>query len=133
MTTANKELAAQLYDALNRRDFDKLGELLSEDCRTHLPGQPSGPAGYRRVLASYVEAFNDLQHEAIDMIAEGDRVAVVTRTSGTHCGTFLGHAPTGRRFSAVGIDTLRFRDGRIIERDGVFDTISMLRQLGLYG
>jgi steroid delta-isomerase-like uncharacterized protein len=128
----NKQRAALFYDLLNCRDFDGLDALLADDCLTHLPGVPCGPAGYRQMVESYVAAFDDLRHDVIEMTGEDDRVAVVTRTEGTHRGSFLGHPPTGRKFSTTGIDILRFRDGRMIERRGVFDTVTMLQQLGLY-
>lgn len=129
---SNKQHAALFYELLNRRDFAALDALLAPDCETHLPGVARGPAGFLQMVRSYVAAFDDLHHGVVEMTGEDDRVAVVTQTAGTHRSSFLGHPATGRRFTATGIDVLRFRDGRMVERRGVFDTIAMLQQLGLY-
>jgi len=48
-----------------------------------------------------------------------------------HRGLFFGAEPTGRQIMFAGIETLRVRDGLIIERAGEWDGISLLRQLGV--
>jgi steroid delta-isomerase-like uncharacterized protein len=126
------EVAKRFYELLNAREFDRLNEVMASDCRSGVYGLAPGLDAYSALLATYTAAFPDLEHEVLERVCEGDRVAVVTRSSGTHVGTFLGHPATGRSFSALGMDFLRFRDGLIVERRGVFDTVAMLQQLGIY-
>jgi predicted ester cyclase len=97
-----------------------------------VPGVPRGPRAYRQILASYRAAFADFSTRVEEVVAEDDRVAVLTTTSGRHTGAFLGHAPTGAAFTATGVDVLWIAGGRIARRAGAFDALGMLRQLGLY-
>jgi predicted ester cyclase len=69
-------------------------------------------------------------HVTIDeLVADGDRAAVATTTTGTHTGELLGVAPTGRRVAVTGIDMVRVEDGRIVEHRGLTDTVGLMRQL----
>lgn len=60
-------------------------------------------------------------------------VAVRWTAVGTHRGAYLGAAPTGRRVTFKGIEVIRVRDGRIVERWGEWDGLQLLGQLGLFG
>jgi predicted ester cyclase len=51
--------------------------------------------------------------------------------SGTHTDEFLGHAPTGKRFTVRNVQVLGFRDGKASDRWGSTDELGILRQLGL--
>ena len=101
------------------------GDLLSDDPIAVVLIDPSVSTAYDIPLGRDVVA-------APPVWIDDDRLVVVTQTSGTHRASFLGHPATGRRFRASGMDLLGFRDGLIASRQAVFDTVTMLRQLGLY-
>jgi predicted ester cyclase len=83
-------------------------------------------------IAPFRASFPDTHMEIIDLIAEGDTVVGRFTCSGTHVGTWLGHAPTGRRFEAIDeVSLYRFGDGRIVESWGLEDNLGRLEQLGL--
>ena len=83
-------------------------------------------------VAPFRASFPDTHMEIIDLIAEGDTVVGRFTCSGTHLGTWLGHAPTGRRFAGIDeVGIYRFRDGRIVESWGLEDNLGRLEQLGL--
>jgi steroid delta-isomerase-like uncharacterized protein len=65
-----------------------------------------------------------------EMVAEGDMVAVRWTGSGTNTGAGKGFPAIGKRISAAGMTSWRFRDGRIAEEWGLVDMPSVLRQLG---
>jgi predicted ester cyclase len=68
----------------------------------------------------------------VDLVAEGETVVGRFACSGTHVGTWLGHAPTGRRFEDVAeVYFFQVVDGRITRAWGLEDTLERLRQLGL--
>ena len=48
---------------------------------------------------------------------------------GTHTGEFMGVPATGKQIQVRGIEIWRCADGRIVERWGVVDTGSVMRQL----
>jgi predicted ester cyclase len=75
-------------------------------------------------------AFPDLVLEVGDIVAEGDRVALRYTLRGTYDGDLMGLPPTGRRVSSDGIVIGRFEDGRVVERSGVQDMLTMLQQVG---
>jgi predicted ester cyclase len=76
-------------------------------------------------------AFPDLAYVAEEGLAEGDLVATRFSATGTHRGTFLGVAPTGRRVAYSGIDINRVQGGRIVESWVHYDALGLLQQLGI--
>jgi steroid delta-isomerase-like uncharacterized protein len=125
-------LVQHFYDALNRRDLNALDGIVSADMVHHSLPIGAGRDAFIRMLVEFHEGFPDLFHTLEDVVVEGDRIAVRTMTTGTHLRPFLGHAPTGRSFSAPALSLYRIEGGLIRDVWDVFDTLSMLQQIGLY-
>ncbi|MGH8825002.1 MAG: ester cyclase [Jiangellaceae bacterium] len=86
----------------------------------------------RRWIEPFLESFSDVHMRIDDLIAEDDKVVGRFACSGTHSGEWLGHQPTGRRFTDVAeVYIFRIADGRIVGAWGLEDTQGRLRQLGL--
>src|SRR5918998_4689123 len=93
------------------------------------PGLPQGIPGVRAFFGLFLAGLSDIEVTVDELVADGDRVAVATTTSGTHSGELFGVAPTGRRIAVTGIDLVRVAGGRIVEHRGLTDTVGLLRQL----
>jgi predicted ester cyclase len=108
-----------------------IAEVFSPDCILHFP---DGEGTVDRILRYHLvmlAAFPDLASEIDDMVAEGDKVAIRGRLSGTSTGPFQGRPPTGNRFSMGFITICLVRDGKIVETWGYNDMPGFLRQLGI--
>jgi hypothetical protein len=57
-------------------------------------------------------------------------IAIAYTIRGTHRGEFAGIVPTGRPITARGMQIARFEDGKIVERWGSSDELSILLKLG---
>jgi steroid delta-isomerase-like uncharacterized protein len=95
------------------------------------PGIAPTIAGTKRWKVKVVEAFPDYRTEIEDEFADGDKVVIRWRSSGTHLGEFQGVAPTGRKITVSGITISRYADGKIAESWVGFDTQDLMRQLGV--
>ncbi|HWV43620.1 ester cyclase [Pseudorhodoplanes sp.] len=96
-------------------------------------GEVRGAAGIKQAVTMFRTAFPDLTYTVEDEIAEGDLVMARFSARGTHLGTFLGVAPTGRSITYTGIDVNRIRDGRIVQSWVQYDALGLLQQLGVVG
>ncbi|MFJ3378853.1 ester cyclase [Curtobacterium sp. NPDC090217] len=95
-------------------------------------GQPSDGSGIAWFWEQFGEAFSDVQREDVETIATPTKVITISTLAGTHTGDWMGHAPTGRRFTGIrNVQVISFRDGRASERWGSTDQLGMLQQLGL--
>ena len=65
-----------------------------------------------------------------EVVAEGDRVGLLFRVTGTHTGNFFGIAPTGKKVDIYEVALLRIVDGRMVEGWFMMDETALLRQLG---
>ena len=122
------------YDLITAGDVDGFGDLLADDFVEHeeLPGLEPGKEGVKAFFRMYIGAFPDLRMTAEDVISSGDKVVARVRATGTHRGEFLGIPATGERIDAQLIDIIRFGDdGLAREHWGVFDTMTMMQQLGV--
>ena len=127
-----EQLVRRLHaELLASRDLDRLGDFFAEDFVSHNmpPGLPQGLAGVRAFFQVFLDGLSEIDVTVDELVADGDRVAVATTTSGTHTGELFGMAPTGRRIEVTGIDMVRV-DGKIVEHRGLTDTVGLLRQLG---
>ena len=128
---ANVKLIKEHYGAIWSGDEAALRRQVSPDFVDH--GMPPGtPKGVDTVIAwgkTIRAAFPDMNVTIHQTVAAGDRVAVHATWHGTHKGTFMGFAPTGKTISFDGMVFWRVADGKIAERWAVLDSAAMQRQL----
>ncbi|HEY9407106.1 MAG TPA: ester cyclase [Nitrososphaera sp.] len=130
----NKQLVRQFFELLDRHDADRVGQLLvsSTNYTFHVGGisSPLGWNEHKRFLAGVTNAFPDLHHEIVDMVAEGDKVAVRLNLTGTHKGEFQGIPPTGKKLSLDEMGFITIIDGKITEGWISADTMRLMQQIG---
>ncbi|MFO7571088.1 MAG: ester cyclase [Gaiellaceae bacterium] len=123
----------RMYELVSAGDVDGFGELLGDDFVDHeeLPGLEPTKEGVKAFFGMYIAAFPDLRMDAEDVLPSGDKVVARVRATGTHQGEFMGMPATGKAVDAQLIDIIRFGDdGLAHEHWGVFDTMTMMQQLG---
>lgn len=64
------------------------------------------------------------------VIADGDRVGLLFRVTGTHTGTFFGIPPTGRKIDVYEVALIRIENGQMVEGWFMMDEIALLQQMG---
>ena len=122
--------------AFNGRELDALDAVTSPEFVNHnaLPGTPPGPEGHRQVVERLWEAFPDAHFELQHLARDGDTVICVGTMSGTHEGTLLGIAATGRKVQWRQCHIYRFdAEGRAIQHDAIRDDVGLMRQFGAGG
>ena len=122
------------YDLINAGDVDGFGALLADDFVEHeeLPGLAPTKEGVKDFFKAYLAAFPDLRMTAEDVLASGDKVVARVRATGTHQGEFMDIPATGKSIDVQLVDIIRFGDdGLAHEHWGVFDTMTMMQQLGV--
>jgi steroid delta-isomerase-like uncharacterized protein len=129
----NKDIARRFYEHATSGALDELQALHAEDYVHHDPSNREdirGPEGVRQEVSGYRAAF-DFAFTVDGQIAEGDTVATRWTWNATHRGDFRDVPATGARCSVTGTTTHRIRDRRIAESWWNWDTLGLLRQLGV--
>jgi predicted ester cyclase len=124
MLDPNKHLVRRLIEeVMNTGNLDLLDEFY----------EPRLASAARRWIAPFQASFPDMHMDIVDLVAEGNTVVGRFTCSGTHLGEWLGHAPTGRRFTRIDeVYIFTFNDnGKIVKAWGLEDTHKRLSQLGL--
>jgi len=131
----NKAVFRQIVEEIfNQGNISLFDELVAPDFIEHEelpPGIPVGREGAKVLFTQLRSAFPDFKAEIEDLIAEGDRVVVRMKWTGTHEGEFMGIPPTGRSISIEVIDIVRFESGKFVEHWGIMDNMGMMQQLGV--
>lgn len=130
----NKKLVRQFYEqVINKGDFDLASKIMVANFWDHgnPPDQPKGIEGFKQFLSMLSTAFPDIRVDIEEMLAEGEFVAVRLKVTGTHKGILLGKIPpSGKHATWSGMDFLRIREGKIIERWVVRDLLGLMQQIG---
>lgn len=116
-SSVNKEIVRRLVEeVLGQGRLELLPDLVAADYIGHLAmGDHYGPGGVRIDIASYRRAFPDILVTLEDLLADGDKVIRRFTLRGTHQGTFLGVAASGRPVALRGIAIDRLAEGRLME------------------
>jgi len=123
-----------LYEGWVRGDWAKVEEeFYGPDMLVHIPEQAQAldREGWRGMRGMLLEGFPDFGMRVIDIVAEGDRVALRWEMSGTHNGRFAGFPATGKRFLVAEFVIVRIADGKVAEFWLGPDRLEHFRQLGL--
>jgi steroid delta-isomerase-like uncharacterized protein len=128
----NKQLIRQHFEAYDQQDTERIGQLLSSSNYSfHISGMPPMDwNGTKQFYAAAWSAFPDLHHDILDIVAEGDKVAVRYNIIGTHKGELQGIPPTGKEVSFSAMDFITLSDGKVAEEWEIADTMELMRQIG---
>jgi len=129
---ANKALVSRFVEEFwSKGNTAAADELMTAEATIVLPGSGQvSKEDFKAFATTLRGAFPDWYSTPEELIAEEDRVAERWTGRGTHQGEFLGVPPTGRQVAVPGIVFYRITAGKIAEFRGLFDSLSMLHQLG---
>jgi steroid delta-isomerase-like uncharacterized protein len=120
-------------EAVNTGKFELLDEVVASECVDHDPaeGQVPGPDGYRFFFSGMRTAFPDLNVAAETVVQDGDSLAFAYTLTGTHNGPLGKIPPTGKKVKIRGVQISKFKDGKMVERWGSSDELTLLKQIGV--
>jgi len=137
----NKAIIRSFFEAVNRRNLAVIDELIAPDYVDHTL-QRQGLEGLKQFLKFLFKTFPDWHEITKDMIAEGDKVWIRVKYSATHKGEWRGSLPlmpkrnyvlppTGKKITFTGVHIYRIVDGKVVERESVYDVLDFYKQLGV--
>ena len=129
---ANKRLVRQFYEAIERKDFDALAPMVHPDFvfYNQVDTPHKGLQGLIDSEQKNFDAFESFVFPIVDMIAEGDKVAVFMMFEGSGYRTDVFGVPANGRSLRMSLCMwLTVVDGKIIEKRAHFDVGDIRRQL----
>jgi ketosteroid isomerase-like protein len=120
METKPGELARNLFQAINTKQWEQLLAFFHDDAALIFPGTSplSGEHRGKESVKKYFRRMNiavpDLQFE-IRAIAESDNLAMIEWRNG-------GKTRRGEAYGNYGVTVLQFRDGKVLELRDYLDT-----------
>jgi steroid delta-isomerase-like uncharacterized protein len=130
----NKALVRQLVEeVINKGNVGLIDEIIAPDFAEHEvlpPGMPSGREAPKAMFSMLHSAFPDFHATIEQLVAEGDKVVLHMRWTGTHKGEFMGIPASGNSINLEIIDILGIAGGKFVAHWGVMDSMAMMQQLG---
>ncbi len=123
----------RMAELVNTGDLDHFDEVVDQDAVDHdpAPDQKPGPEGFKDFFGVLLGAFPDLKLTPETVVSDDEHVCMAYTITGTHQGDFNGIPATGQPISARGVEIVKFRDGKLIERWGSSDEMGIMKQLGM--
>jgi predicted ester cyclase len=132
-TEANKAVIHRYYEELwNGWRLDLAENLIASNIRFRgsLGVEVEGREGFKQYVARVRAAFPDFHNTIVELLAEGDTVAVHLTYRATHTGTLFQLRPTGRRVTYTGLALFQLQAGLITRGLVLGDTWGLLEELG---
>ncbi len=130
-----ERLMQAFREMTNEQDYDRIPEILSDDCIWRTPGAPGGEVhgheAARAVVEEVTSSFPDFHVEFGDVFVEGDEGMATLHITGTHEAEFLDVPPTNEEFELIGMSKMRVADGKLQEIHDVINIQDWLAQLGV--
>ena len=128
---ANGEIVQRyVNEILNQGKLSVADEIIGEDFvdPAGAPGE-KGPESLKKVITSFRTIFPDLSVTIDEMVVDGESIAWKWTATGTHQAAMFGIPPTGKQvtFGGIIIDTIQ--NGKIVERQGIWDRMGLKEQL----
>jgi predicted ester cyclase len=128
----NKAIVRGLIEAENTHNPALLDEFLAPDFVNYPdPTQElRGREIYKQGLTQFTKSFPDFHGTIEDIIAEGDKVWIRYKGTGTHKGEYLGLAPTGKKVTLKAFGIYRIVDSKVVELLNFIDK-DFFKELGV--
>jgi ketosteroid isomerase-like protein len=137
MMTTTLDAFQRGTSTFNAHDLDGFAEVLADDVVFHAPGgmRGEGKSACAEFFAGWWVAFPDAHVDVHDLHLIEDVAVEEGSFTGTHGGVLRTPTgdipPTGRPVRIPYIQVLRFRNGKHVSFNLMFDRLEMLDQLGL--
>jgi len=125
----NKAKVRKVIESINQQNLDFLDSITAPDYFDHT--HQLNLEGVKQFMNMIFKAFPDWHETIEDIIAEGDKVWVFAKATGTHTGEYRGLAPTGKKITGMGVNIYRIVNGKFVESCAVEDWMDFLMQLGV--
>ena len=130
----NKAVVRRVEEAWNAGDLDALDAQFAPDFVSHagVPGMPPGLGTAKQVHQMSQQAFPDRRTTIEDVVAEGDKVAVRVRMTGTNRGglPWFNIPANEKPVDVQWISVYRLANGKIAEHWAQMDVMGLMQQLG---
>jgi predicted ester cyclase len=90
-----------------------------------------GVEGFQKSVLELAKAFPDAHWKAEEILADGNKVVVKQKFTGTQTNQFQNFKPTNKNVSVDGITTFELQNGKIIHNQALTDRLGFLQQLGV--
>lgn len=132
----NKALILQVQEEIwNKGNLEIIQSAVDPNFQDHptrrawdVPAQ--GRDAMTQAAGALRKGMPDYHSEPMEIVAEGDRVVILSRITGTQTGELFNLPATGKSFSVTEISEFRVVNGKILERWGLVDMVGMMMQLG---
>jgi predicted ester cyclase len=128
-----RALVERMFDEIiNKGDLDAVDELFAENYVDHGPmGDMVGRDAFKAMVGAWRAACPDVHCEVSNFVVDGDDVAWVVRTTGTHTGDDLGFPATGKSFETLSANIGRLENGVAVEHWAEQGMFPFLVQIGI--
>lgn len=129
----NKSLVRRFYEeVVNTGKVDLIENFISPEYTEVHEGKryATGIEGAKAHILGVRQTYPDLHIEIEQQIAEGEWVVSCITARGTHEGSWLGIAPTGKPLVFTGVNVDRVVGGRIVEHGGAANMLGPLLEIG---
>jgi len=129
LKTKNERFIEEVW---NNHDLSVIEEFIApEYTMVGLEATAQGPDGYRHFVEAVLAAFPDIHFTLDEFITAGDKSVVRWAWKGTHQGTWMGVAATGKTVSTSGVSISRMNsEGKALEERIIGDNLGVLQQIG---
>jgi predicted ester cyclase len=125
----NKALVRRVVELWNQRDMGSFFNILAPEYVEHLPTGDISLEQLKKYAPKFFAAFPDISITINDMVAEGDKVAVLVNWKAAHKGEYMGIPPTGKKIDITVAMMIKIVGGKWVEFWNVTD-IRLAQQLG---
>jgi C-1 hydroxylase len=118
----NKALIRRVYELINRRELESYFKLCAPGYVFHSINGDLSLEQAKQFEAQFFDDFPDIKAKIDDIIAEGDKVAILVTWKGTH-------KETGKKIEMTNANIFRITGGKLAELWNVTD-VRLAQQLG---
>ena len=123
----------RFIEAYNNRNLEIFEELVASDFVDHTH-QQQGREKFKKLFTMAFEGFPDWYEEIEDIVAEGEKVWVRVKATGTHSGDWtLFGVPlpaTGNKITMRMVFFFRIVEGKLVETGELDDQLDFFNKLG---
>jgi predicted ester cyclase len=131
----SKAIVQAFVNAVNNQNWQAIETLVAASFSRHSIAAGEIGVHSRLDLIKFLRAeyltFPDANEQIVDILGEGDKVAVRMRFRGTQAGILGTYSPTGKPVDSEYLAIYRIEGGLIVEAWAEWDNLATLKQLGL--